>query len=63
MHRKHGALPNVKDEPRLQRARIDEAFRGLARNDDSETTRVGLAVLASEHRWLSDGAVPQASVD
>jgi alkylation response protein AidB-like acyl-CoA dehydrogenase len=43
------------------RARIDDAFRGLARNDDSQTTRVGLSVLAGEHRWLSDGAVPQAS--
>jgi hypothetical protein len=39
------------------KTRIDDGFRGLARNDDARSTRLGLDVLNGEYGWLADGSV------
>jgi alkylation response protein AidB-like acyl-CoA dehydrogenase len=39
------------------RSRIEDCFRGLARNDDGRTTGLGLDVLKGEYGWLADGSV------
>ncbi|HEV8634580.1 MAG TPA: acyl-CoA dehydrogenase family protein [Chloroflexota bacterium] len=54
---KPDAAPLADQAIRDARARIDECFRGLARNDDPQTTQLGLDVLKGEHGWLADGSV------
>jgi alkylation response protein AidB-like acyl-CoA dehydrogenase len=54
---KPDATPLAEQAIRDARARIDESFRGLARNDDARTTQLGLAVLNGEYGWLAEGSV------
>jgi alkylation response protein AidB-like acyl-CoA dehydrogenase len=51
------ARPLAEQAIRDAKSRIDECFRGLARNDDPHTTRLGLAVLSGKCGWLAEGSV------
>ncbi|HEY3082847.1 MAG TPA: acyl-CoA dehydrogenase family protein [Chloroflexota bacterium] len=51
------AAPLAEQAIRDAKARIDECFRGLARNDDTRTTQLGLDVLNGEYGWLAEGSV------